>query len=454
LKIIIVGAGEVGFHIASHLAQENKDVVVIDQDADAIRRVSENIDVQVLRGSGSSPAVLEEAGIKEAEILLAVTNSDETNLVACLVSNILSPTTKKLARVRDAGFDDYHDTFRDDAPHIDTLINPEIEVVKTIDRFMSVPGAVDVGEFADGRVKFIGINIDKETRLNGIRLSEFPVREGEQRPLIAAVIRDEELIIPRGKDRIMAGDLVYFICEADRLLNTLAVFDKHDEPIHRVLIVGGGRIGFRLATLLDSRPITTKIIEKDPDRCIFLAQRLNKAVVLSGDGSDRGLLAEENIQDMDVVVTLTNDEETNILASLLARRMGARKTITQITKFSYFPLLTAIGIEQVVSPRLSAVNTILQHIRRGKVISAISIKGAQAEVMEAVALKTSDIVGKPLKSISFPKGSLVAGIMRKDKVIIPTGESVIAPDDRIIIFSQRQAIPKIEKILAVKLEYF
>lgn len=272
--------------------------------------------------------------------------------------------------------------------------------------------------------------------------------------MIAAVVREEELIIPSGKDRLKAGDLVYFISEEDKLLETLAVFDKHAEPIRRVLIIGGGRIGFRMATLLDEKSINTKIIEKNPDRCIFLAEKLNKAVILCGDGSDQGLMAEENIKDMDVVITLTDDEETNILASLLAKRMGAQKTITQISKFSYFPLLTTIGIEQVVSPRLSAVNTILQHIRRGNVLSAISIKGEQAEVMEAVALETSDIVGKPLKSISFPKGVLVTGIMRKDEVIIPTGESVINPDDRIIIFAGRQAIPKIEKILAVKLEYF
>jgi len=454
LKIIIVGAGEVGFHIASHLAYENKDVVVIDSNPDAIRRVSEKIDVQVLAGSGSSPVVLEAAGIKEAEILLAVTNSDETNLVACLVSNIISPTTKKLARIRNADFDDYHDTFREVAPHIDTLINPDIEVVKTIDRLMSVPGAVDVGEFADGRIKLVGINLDKGARLEGVRLSEFPVREGEQRPLVAAVIRDEEVIIPRGKDRLKAGDLVYFICEKEKLLRTLSVFDKHVEPINRVLIVGGGRIGYRMAKLLDEKPFHTKIIEKNPDRCMMLAENLNKVVILSGDGSDQGLLAEENIQDMDVVITLTNDEETNILSSLLAKRMGAKKTIAQISKFSYFPLMTAIGIEQVVSPRLSAINTILQHVRRGKVLSAISIKGEQAEVMEAVALETSDIVHKPLKNIAFPKGVLVIGIMRKDRVIIPTGESVVAPDDRIIIFALRQAIPKIEKILAVKLEYF
>jgi trk system potassium uptake protein TrkA len=454
LKVVIVGAGEVGFHVAGHLTVENKEVVVIDKDAAALRRVSDSLDVQVIQGSGSSPVVLEEAGIRNAEIILAVTDSDEANLVACLMANILSPSTRKLARVRDGDFDLYHDTFREHAPHIDTIINPEIEVVKTITSMMGVPGAVDVGEFADGRIKFIGIYLDKSSRLAGIKLAEIPEKVSNFRMLIAAVVRDEELIIPRGDDRLMPGDLIYFISEEDKLFQTLAVFDKHEQPINRALIVGGGRIGYRLARHLEDKAIYCKIIEKSQNRCAYLAEGLNKAVVLCGDGSDQGLLAEENIQDMDVVITLTSDEETNILASLLARRLGAKKAITKISKFSYFPLMKAIGIEQVVSTRLSAINTILQHIRRGKVFSSISIKGEQAEVMEALALETSDIVDKPLKRISFPKGAMVAGIIRNDEIIIPTGDSVIEPGDRIIICASRKAIPKIEKILAVKLEYF
>ncbi len=454
MKIIIVGAGQVGFHIASHLALENKDVVVLDKNPDALRRVSDNLDVQIIRGSGSSPVVLEEAGIQNAEIMLAVTNSDETNLVACLVANIVSPSTKKLARIRDADFDNYHRNFREVAPHIDTIINPDIEVVKTIHRMMSVPGAVDIGEFADGRLKFVGVNLEDDSELAGARLSDLPKILGDDRPLIAALVREDEFIIPRGDDQIKAGDLVYFISEEDKLLDTLSLFNKIAQPLKRALIVGGGRIGYRLARLLEEHSIYCKIIERNPERCTYLAERLNKAIVLSGDGSDQELLSEENIQDMDIVITLTHDEETNILASLLAQRMGARKTITRISKFSYFPLTNAIGIEQVVSPRLSAINTILQHIRKGKVLSAISIKGEQAEVIEAIALETSDIVEKPLRDIAFPKGAMLAGIIRKDAIIIPTGESIIQPNDRVIIFARKEAIPKIEKLLSVKLEYF
>jgi trk system potassium uptake protein TrkA len=319
---------------------------------------------------------------------------------------------------------------------------------------MSVPGAADVGEFADGRIKLIGIYLDKNSRLAGNKLSEIPRRVTNLRLLIAAVVRREELIIPRGDDYLMPGDLVYFISKEDKLQETLAVFDKYQKPFQRALIVGGGNIGFRLAKSLEGNSIYCKIIENNPDRCSEIAEGLNRTVVLCGDGSDQVLLAEENIKDTEVVITLTNNEETNILASLLAKRMGAKKSIAKISKFSYFPLMKAIGIEQVVSTRLSAINTILRHIRRGKVLSEISIKGEQAEVIEALALERSDIVDKPLKQISFPKGAILTGIIRKDDIIIPTGDSVIRPEDRVIIFARRQAIPKVEKILSVKLEHF
>ncbi|WP_419656539.1 TrkA5: Trk system potassium NAD-binding peripheral membrane protein [Desulfosarcina variabilis str. Montpellier] len=453
MKIVIVGAGEVGFHIASRLAMENKDVVVIDSNAQALKRLSETIDVQTVIGSGSSPAILETAGVREAEIMLAVTDSDEVNLVACLMADTLSPMTKKLARLRGADFDTYYEVFKNNAPHIDTVINPEIEVVRTIERLMSVPGAVDVGEFADGRIKFVGIYIDPGSRLAGVKLADLPNIVEEERPLIAAVVREDVLIIPKGNDHLRGGDLVYFISEEKKLFKHLSIFDKHASQVKRVLIVGGGRIGYRLAKRLEEKSIACKLIEKRPDRCGILAERLDRTVVLHGDGSDQSLLVEENIHDTDLFVTLTSDEETNILASLLAKRLGAKKTITQINKFSYFSLMSTIGIEQVVSPRLSAINSILQHIRRGKVLSAISIKGEEGEVMEALALPTSDIVSKPLKKIAFPKGSMVAGIIRKQSIIIPTGDSIIEPEDRIIIFATRQAIPGVEKILSVKLEY-
>ncbi len=452
---MIIGAGEVGFNVANRLAHENKNVVIIDKDPEAVRRISETLDVQVLEGSGSSPVVLEEAGIRETEIVLAVTDSDETNLVACLSADLISPATRKLARIRNVDFDHFHQALRDGAPHIDTVINPEIEVVKTIHLLMAVPGAVDVTELVDGRMKFIGIQLEKGARLAGARLSALSSLVKKGSLLIAAIIRQGALIIPTGKDTLEPGDLIYFICEDRKLTEALQLFDKAEDPVNRVLIVGGGRIGLRLAKLLEDQSIYTKIIEKDHGRCIHLADQLNKAVVLNGDGSDQELLMEENIKEMDAVITLTNDEETNILSSLLAKQMGARKTITKIRKLSYIPLLPTIGIDQVVSPRLSAVNSIFRHIRRGKVLAAKSIKGEQAEILEAIALETSDIVGNPLMKIAFPTGAIVIGICRKDGTfLIPSGDSVIEPGDRIIILADRRVIPKVEKILTVKLEFF
>jgi len=431
VKVVIIGAGEVGYNVASRFSYENMEVVVVDVDARALRNVSDTIDVQVLAGSGASPQVLEEAGIQDADMLMAVTNSDEVNLVACLAASFIAPSIKKLARIRNADFDHYHDELREKPPYIDTIINPDIEVVKTIDRLMSVPDAVDVAEFAGGRIKLVGIRLDQNARLSGSRLVDFSSTTGKPVPLVAAIVRKEELIIPSGKTRLEAGDLVYFVSKEDNLAYALKEFDKQAEDIRRVMIVGGGRLGLRLARLLEEKDIHTKILEKNPERCEELADLLDRAVILNGDGADQTLLNEENIEEMDAVITLTNDDETNILV-----------------------LMMSIGIEQVVSPRQSAVNTILQHIRRGKVLSAISIRSEKAEVLEAVVPGNSRIAGKPLKKISFPRGALVVGIKRGEKVLIPSGESIIEAEDQIIIFATRDAVPKIEKILSIKLEFY
>ncbi|MDY6988479.1 MAG: Trk system potassium transporter TrkA [Thermodesulfobacteriota bacterium] len=454
MKIVIVGAGEVGFHIASRLALEHKDVVVVDNNTEALRRVREGLDVQAIEGCGSSPAILEEVGLRGADILLAVTDSDETNLVACLFASLLSPTTIKLARIRGEDYLQYEEVLKNDPYRIDVIINPEAEAVKAVERLLKVPGAVDVGEFAGGRIKLIGVRLDPDSPVAGTKLVDLHQKTGEKKILIAAIVRNERLIIPSGKDELLEGDIVYFVSEENELKVALKIFGKKAEPLNSVLLVGGGNLGLKLAKALEGLSVHTKLIEKDPERCRELAQLLDKVVVLHGDGSEQGLLQEENIRDMNVVATLTGDEETNVLTSLLAKRMGAQKTVTRISRFSYFPLVSAIGLDHVVSSRLAAINTILQYVRRGKVLSAMTLKGEEAEVLEAVAMETSDIVGKPIQKIRFPKGALVIAIIRDNEVIIPTGESVIQPKDQIVILSTRQGMPQVEKALMVKLEYF
>lgn len=453
MKVIIVGAGNVGYHVAHRLSRENKEVVVIDKDQDAIRRITDTVDAQGIIGSGGSPLVLEKAGLREAELFMALTDSDEINLLACLSADLVSPTSQKIARIRSTDYDLYLEAFRLKPPHIGTIINPDVEVVKTIDRMIEFPGAVDINEFAEGRIKFVGIRLDEGARLTGISLSSLSSQMNHKMPLITAIIRNDQLIIPRGTDTLKTGDLIYFVSESSQLQKTLSFFEKFKSPVRRAMIIGGGRIGSKLARLFETKDIATKLIEKNQNRCNELAEMLGKTVVINGNGTDRDILVEENVHDMDIVACLTDDEGSNIVSSLLVKHMGAKMTITRVSKFGYFPLMGTIGLDHVINPGLSAINTILQHVRRGKILSAQSIKGEQAEIMEAVAMETSDIVGCPIKSIKFPKGALVAAIVRQDEVIIPTGNSVIMPGDRIIIFARRTDIQLIEKILSVKLEF-
>lgn len=454
MKIIIIGAGEVGFNIANRLSSENKQVVVIDTDETAIKHLADSLDVQTLTASGSHPTTLMEAGIKQADILLAVTDSDEVNLVACLMANLMSSRVKKLARIRNADFDPFQDRFKTAPPHIDTIINPETEVVNTIRKLMKVPGAVDVGSFAEGRVKYVGIRIDSQSPLAGMALIDFPDRFGDNRPLIAAIIRNNEVIVPGGNDRIMGNDHVYFVCESHKLEQTLSVFGLKVRPVRHVVIIGGGRVGERLARGFEKEGIKTKIIESDIERCRTLSEQLGKTVVLHGNGSDQQLFREENVKDSDAVIAVTNEDETNILISLLARNMGVDNTITRIEKPGYFQLLPAIGIQKVVSPRLSAISSILREVRKGRVLSDISIFCEKGEFIEAVAMASSGITNKPLKKIAFPRGSLLVGILRDGSVMIPSGNSVIEPDDRIILFAVKPAVKKLEKLLTVKLGFF
>ncbi len=454
MKIIIIGAGEVGYNIANRLASENKHVIVIDKDEAAISRLNENLDVQTITASGSNPEVLIDAGVNDADILLAVTDSDEVNLVACLMSNLIAPKIKKLARVRNSDFDPYHDRFKTQNPQIDTIINPETEVVNTIHKLMGVPGAVDVGDLVEGRVKYAGIRVGSRSPVIGIKLIHFVSVFSGERPLIAAIIRKEQVIVPRGNDKIKEGDLVYFVCENSRFEKNLKVFGIQPKPVRKALIVGGGRIGEKLARKLEKDAVKTKIIESDIDRCRYLSKQMEKTIVLHGDGSDQKLFFEENAGQSDVIISVTNEDETNILVALLAKNMGVKNTIARVEKSSYYNLLSTIGIEKVVSPRVSAISSILQDVRKGNVISDISIFCEKGEFIEAAVIKASGMAGRPLKKISFPKGALLVCIVRENKIIIPSGESIMFPGDRIILFAVKSAIKKLEKLLTIKLGFF
>ncbi|MBW1701244.1 MAG: Trk system potassium transporter TrkA [Deltaproteobacteria bacterium] len=452
VKIIIVGAGEVGFHIAQRLSEEGQDVVLIDKDPRQIKRITENLDVQAFLGSGTSPSLLKNSGIETADMLVAATDSDEVNLIACLLARNLNQYMLKVARVRNQEFLQEKELLGQRSLDIDHIINPQSLMVKTILSLMEVPGASEVIDFVDGRVKLIGFTIKKDSPFKDRQLLSF--KDLEEKLLVGAIVRRNQVMIPRGNDTIQEHDLIYVMVRNDELNDVLGLFDIKEETLRRVIIIGAGQTGTALATALDHSKVNVKIIDKNSERCADLAEKLERVIVINGDGADKNLLQEENIGDVDFMVTITGDEANNILISLLAKGLGAKKTITRVSKLSYIPLVSAIGIDTVVSPRLSAVRAILQYIRRGKVISVAPLKGEQAEAIEAEALETSDIVNIPLSKVKFPKGAIIGAIVRGEQIIIPRGDSVIMPKDRLIIFALEQVVPKLEKLLTVKLEYF
>jgi trk system potassium uptake protein TrkA len=452
VKIIIVGAGEVGFHAAQKLSEENQEVILIDKDPEKIKRITENLDVQALLGSGTSPETLKKSGIREADMLVAATDSDEANLIACLLARNMNKYILKVARVRNREYLDEKELFGEDLLGVDQIINPESAMVETILNLMMVPGASDVINFVDGRIKLIGFTVRSDSPLAGHQLLNLSDLDSDL--LIGAIIRGEKVLIPHGEDVIQADDLVYFVVKSNELKRLFDFLSIKEEGLRRVMVIGAGETGTALASSLDKTKLHVKIIERDGQRCASLAEHLEKVIVINGDGTDKELLHEENIGEMDFMVALTGDEENNVLISLLAKEMGVKKTITRIGKLSYIPLVSAIGIDTVVSPRLSAVRAILQYIRRGKIISVAPLKGEHAEAIEAEALETSDIVDIPISKIKFPKGALIGAIVRDDEIIIPRGQTLIKAKDRLIIFALQKVIPQIEKLLTVRLDYF
>ncbi|MBM4286672.1 MAG: Trk system potassium transporter TrkA [Deltaproteobacteria bacterium] len=451
MRIVIVGAGEVGFHIAQRLVLEKKEVVVIDKDETAIARLMERLDVQTMQGSGASPKILLAAGIREAQILLAVTDNDEANLIACIFANLLAPKLQKIVRLRNEDYHEYQDALAKDILDVSLVANPDYEVIQTLLRLIETPDVEEISDFAGGQIRLVRKKLADASPLNGLQLLNLPRIFQDTRIVIGAIIRNEQLIIPKGDDRLQGGDNLYFVCEKNDLRKIIGLFGEKIHPVKNILIVGGGKIGYRLAQTLDRLHYHTKVVEKDPVRSGYLSTRLHRTIVLQGDGTDVELLEQENIRSMDMVIAMTGDEELNILSCLLAKRLGAPKTVVRINKFAYMSLVKTIGIDYIVSTRMAAVNSILRFIRQGKIISTVAIAGEEAEVLEAVAQDNSAIVGAPLKKLKFPKAAIILCIIRGEEVIIPTGESIIQPRDHLVIMATRATILQVEESLRVKI---
>lgn len=454
MKVIIIGAGEVGYHIADSLSREGLDTVVIDRNEERLHDVSEMLDVQTIQGSGSSPEILKRAGLAQADMVVAVTDSDETNMIACLLASAQCRIPIRIARIRNTELNGDCSVFGTEHLNIDLTINPEREAVSNVMDLLEFPGAAEVFRFAGDRIRLLGFQVDPGTAVIGKNLADLRAMEAGDRVLITSIVRGEKLIAPSGSTVIEEGDYLFAVTDAAHVRQLLRFFGKKTDPPRRIIIIGGGTTGLMLAEAIEKHNVSVKIIEKKRGRCEVLASLLQKTVVLHGDGTSQELLREENIEETDFFIAVTNDEEANILGALLAKQLGARKVISLINRIDYIPLVSRVGIDGVINPRHAAISRILHYIRKGKVISATPLRDEKAEAFEFIALETSEITDRPFKEIRFPRGTIVGAICRGEEVIIPDGNSVIRPGDHVVIFTPRTAISEVEKLLTVKLEYF
>jgi len=447
MRVIIIGAGEVGYHLALFLSKEKDvDVVVVDIDRDKLKRINEELDIAVLEGEGGSPEVLKDAGANEADLLLAVTNSDEANMIACLVAKALFKVKRKVARIRNPQYYTNDILLSKDNLDINPAINPELESAKAIIRVIEAPFAYDVEEFENGLIKVVGFKVSKDSVIAGKTLKEFR-QTLKENLLIGIIQRENSAIIPKGDDIVKKGDIIYLPIRSEDIYKIASLFSKGPRLVKKIMIVGGGKIGYMVATELEEKDITVKIIEKNPDRCKYLINKLKHTIILNGDGSDRGLLEEENIESMDVFAALSNNEELNIMSCLLAKRLGVKKVITLVNRTDYISVANNLGIEVVISPRLITASSILRYVRRGDILSLTTVAEDMAEILEAKVGNTSKFIGKRLKETKLPPSVLIGAIIRNGKIIIPSGDDQIKNGDRLIIFTLRESIKQVEELL-------
>lgn len=458
MKVIVCGAGQVGFNIARHLAMENNDVTVIDQSPELVRRISDTLDAQGIVGHASHPEVLEQAGIKDCDMIIAVTYADEVNMVACQVAHSLFDVPTKIARIRQQSYLQpiWGNLFSRENLPIDVIISPEIEVARAIIRRLKVPGAFEMIPLVNDKVKLVGVRCTEACPIVNTPLRQLTQLFPELNIVIVGIMRDAKPIVPTSDDQMLPGDDVYFVVDSDQLPRAMAAFGHEESEARRLLILGGGNIGLFLAQEIerDYSWVRAKIIESKAERAEHVASLLGRTVVLQGDVLDNQILEEAGVATADTVVAVTNDDETNILSSLLSKRQGSQRAISLVNNAAYQSLITTLGIDVVVVPHNITVSTILQHVRRGRIHSVHTLREGFGELIEAEALETSPMVGPPLKDVKLPAGVLLGAIVRGGKMIVPRSTTVVQAKDRIVLFAAKEAIRKVEQMFSVQLEYF
>ncbi len=458
MKVIVCGAGQVGSNIVRQLASEKNEVIVIDESEDILRRIGETLDVQTLVGHAAHPDVLEQAGATDADMVIAVTQKDETNMVACQVAHSLFNVPTRIARIRAQGYLDqaWSDLFSRDHMPIDVIISPEVEVAHAISRRLHVPGAADMILFADDRVRVVAVLIEDDCPLIDTPLRQLTELFPDLAIRLVGILRGDEIVLPSGDEQMLVGDEVYFAVDAAQVRRAMAAFGHEEQEARRIILVGGGNIGLFLAKQLLQvhENVSLKIIESNRDRAEFVSDQLEKTIVLHGDALDQAILDEANVRAAEAVIAVTNDDQVNILSSLLAKREGAQRVMTLVNNAAYEPLMYSLGVDAVVNPRAITVSRILQHIRRGRIRAVHTVRDGKAEIIEAEALETSPLVGQPLRDVKLPHGLVIGAVLRDDEVLIPRGDTVITTHDKVVLFAARAVVKKVEKMFAVRLEFF
>lgn len=457
MKVIICGAGQVGWQIARQLARENHEITVVDTDAALIQRATEALDVTGLEGFASHPDVLERAGADDADMIIAATHSDEVNLVTCQIAHAVFGVSRKIARLREAS---YRDTitggrYRRDLVPVDVIISPEHEVAEAAFQRLASPAAFDTESFLDGKAMLVGIALDEDCPVINTTLRQLTDLFSTLHAVVVAIRRDATMFAPSADDQMFAGDEVYLLAERRELPRCFEIFGKAEARIERLVIIGGGNVGVAVAERLeDGGRIRTRIIERNRQRAEAAADRLDRTMVLNGDGLARAMLDEADIAHAHAVLAVTDDDKTNILACVRARKMGARMAICLINDPTLGPLMGALGIDAHINPRASTVSSILRHLRHGRVRWVYSIGDGEAEVIEAQVLGTSPIAGQVIRDIEFPPGVLVGGMMRDGSYLKPVAATRIEEGDIIVIFAMATDVPEVERLLQVSIDFF
>lgn len=457
MKIIILGAGQVGRSVAESLAGEANDITVIDTDPERLRLLQDRYDLRTVVGNAAHPSVLASAGADDADLLLAVTHSDEINMLACKLAQVLFNTPTRVARIRDHDYLSRPELLSEANLAVDHAICPEQLVTDYIGKLLEFPEALQVLDFACGKVRLVAVRAYSDGLLVGHPLTELKRHIPEVDCRVAAIFRRDRPIIPTGDTVIEAGDEVFFIAAADQIRTVLRELRRMDKPVRRVMVAGGGNIGRRLAAGLE-QDYQLKLIESDRRHCERLAAQMSRCLVLHGDCTDEELLEQENVEDMDVFCALTDDDEDNILAALLAKRMGARRVIALINRSVYVDLMQGSQIDIAISPVQITIGSLLAHIRRGDVAAVHSLRRGAAEVLEAVVhgdAKTSRLVSRCIDEIPLPRGATIGAVVRNDQVLMAHHDIVIESGDHLIVFvTSRHLIPKVESLFQVGLGFF